>query len=276
MKLAVITGCDSGIGKSLVPLFIEAGYRAIISFLEHNPFKAYPDIISQKLDLCNVAEIDDFVSLIKHMEHQGNSLDYVVNNAGIALGGPMENLPIPIYRKVMEVNFFGLITLTQKILPGLIKSRGRLVINGSMAGRIALPFLSPYTASKFAIEGWCDSIRRELNPFGIKTILVEPGGIATPIWEKALEQDSSFVDRTYAKSIEAFREKFIRSGTRGMDTDKAAAMIFRYITRRRPKHRYIIAGNRLLSYLETLLPGKILDVFLMKIFSMNYGSTNRR
>lgn len=276
MNLAVITGCDSGIGKSLVPLFIDAGYMVILSFLEHNPFETQPGVISQKLDLRNAEEIISFASLINQMEKDGNRLKYVINNAGIALGGPFENLPISIYRQVMEVNVFGMIMLTQKILPGLIKNRGRLVINGSMAGRIALPFLSPYTASKFAIEGWSDSIRRELNPFGIRTILIEPGGIATPIWHKSLEQDSSFVDRKYRKSIEAFRNRFIMSGARGMDPGRAAAMIFRYITRKRPKHRYIIAGNRIVSYLETLIPGKVLDIFVAKMFSMNYGSNDTR
>lgn len=276
MKLVVITGCDSGIGKSLVPLFKEAGYRVIISFLEHNPFQTQRDIISQKLDLRHEEEITSFTTLINRLGDDGNSLDYVINNAGIALGGPLENIPISIYRQVMEINFFGLITLTQRILPNLIKSRGRLVINGSMAGRIALPFLSPYTASKYALEGWCDSIRRELNPFGIRTILLEPGGIATPIWNKALDQDSSFINKKYFDSIETFREKFIKSGSRGMDPDRAAAMIFKCITSKRPRSRYIIAGNRMLSYLETLIPGKVLDMFVSKMFSMNYGNPDMR
>ncbi|MBN1498215.1 MAG: SDR family NAD(P)-dependent oxidoreductase [Spirochaetes bacterium] len=270
MKLAVITGCDSGIGKSLVPRFIKTGYKVILSYLDHNPFKEHPDIISSKLDLRSSEDIDSFATLVNTLVNKGNRLEYVINNAGIALGGPFENLPISIYRQVMEVNLFGMILLTQKLLPGLIRNRGRLIINGSMAGRIALPFLSPYTASKFAIEGWCDSIRRELNPLGITTILIEPGGIATPIWNKALEQDSSFIDKKYSESINAFRNKFIRAGAMGMDTEKATAHIFKQITCRRPQNRYIIASSRMLSYLETLIPGRILDRIVAKMFSMKY------
>jgi NAD(P)-dependent dehydrogenase (short-subunit alcohol dehydrogenase family) len=276
MKLAVITGCDSGIGKSLVPLFLNAGYRPIISYLEQNPFHDRPDIISRKLDLRNEGEIESFAGMVNRLCGEGSSLDYLINNAGVAMGGPFENLPMTVYREVMNVNFFGLIRLSQKILPGLIRNRGRLVINGSMAGRIALPFLSPYTASKFALEGWCDSIRRELNPLGVRTILLEPGGIATPIWIKALEQDSSFADKKYAGSLGAFREKFIRAGTMGMDTDRAAALIFRLITRRRPKQRYIIAGSRMLSFLETLIPDRLMDAFVVKMFSMDYESEGNR
>jgi len=274
MKLAVITGCDSGIGKSLVPRFLKTGYKMVLSYLEHNPFKEHPDIVSFKLDLRSSEEINSFADLINNHVTGDNRLEYFINNAGIALGGPFENLPISIYRQVMEVNFFGMILLTQKILPGLIRSRGRLIINGSMAGRIALPFLSPYTASKFAIEGWCDSIRRELNPLGITTILLEPGGIATPIWDKALEQDSSFIDKKYSESINAFRNTFIRAGAMGMNTEKAAALIFKLITCKRPRNRYIIASSRMLSHLETLIPGRILDRIVAKMFSMKYQGTS--
>ena len=186
------------------------------------------------------------------------------------MGGPFENIPLEIFRSVFDINFFGLISITQRIIPPLIKSRGRLVINGSMAGRVALPFLSPYVSTKYALEGWCDSVRRELNPLGVKTILLEPGGIATPIWTKALAQDYSFADKKYGESLEIFKKNFIASGARGMDTDKAADQIFRVITASRPKTRYIIAQNRIVSYLETLIPDRALDLIVMKMFSMRY------
>ena len=271
MKLAAITGCDSGIGKSLAGIFADAGYTVIISYLETNPFAGRSNIIAHKLDLRDSASINSFATLVNRYCSEGHCLEYFINNAGIALGGPFENLPMEIYRSVMEINFMGLVALTQNILSCLIRSRGRLVINGSMAGRIALPFLSPYTASKFALEGWCDSVRRELNPLGVRTILLETAGVATPIWNKALNQDSSFADQKYAASLRNFREKFIAGGTRGMATDKAAAQIYRAITKKRPRARYIIAGNRLLSWAETLIPASLLDRLAIKMFSMHYG-----
>ncbi len=271
MKLAAITGCDSGIGKALAGVFANAGYTVIASYLEQNPFAGESNIITQRLDLRDEASINSFATLANRYCSEGHRLEYFINNAGVALGGPFENLPTGIYRDVMEINFFGMVILTQKVVHCLIKSRGRLVVNGSLAGRIALPFLSPYTASKFALEGWCDSVRRELNPFGIRTILLEPAGVATPIWNRALNQDSSFADAQYSASLRAFREKFIAGGTRGMNTDRAARQIYRFITRKNPRERYIIAGNRLLSRLETLVPNRLLDRLVISMFAMHYG-----
>jgi short-subunit dehydrogenase len=270
MKLAAITGCDSGIGSSLCRIFARSGYTVIISYLEKNPFKSDASVIARGLDLRDEDQITSFGNLIKEYCDRGYNLEYFINNAGVAMGGPFENIPLEIFRSVFDINFFGLISITQKIIPCLIKSQGRLVINGSMAGRIALPFLTPYVSTKYALEGWCDSVRRELNPLGVKTILLEPGGIATPIWTKALAQDYSFADKKYSESLEKFKENFIASGARGMDTDKAADQIFRCITANRPKARYIIAQNRIISYLETLIPDRALDLIVMKMFSMRY------
>jgi NAD(P)-dependent dehydrogenase (short-subunit alcohol dehydrogenase family) len=272
MKMVVITGCDTGIGKSLAGIFLEKGYHVIISYLDENPFKGKDRVEAQKLDLRSSDEIESFARFTREFSDKGFTLDYMVNNAGIALGGPFENVPMDIFRQVWEVNFFGLISLTQKILPSLLKHRGRLVINGSLAGKVALPFLSPYTSAKFALEGFCDSVRRELNPLGIRTILLEPGGIATPIWNKAKEQDSSFIDLKYEKSMRVFTENFIEGGNRGMETEKAARQIYRVISKRNPRPRYIIAKNRLISYLETLLPDRLLDRLVVRLFSMDYGS----
>jgi NAD(P)-dependent dehydrogenase (short-subunit alcohol dehydrogenase family) len=275
MKAAAITGCDSGIGASLARIFADKGYRVVISYLQRNPFEGNPNVIAGRLDLRDEGQIISFAALVEKYCGGENSLDYFINNAGVALGGPFENIPLDVYREVLEINFFGLVSITRKIIPRLIKSRGRLVVNGSMAGRIALPFLSPYTASKFALEGWCDSIRRELNPFGIKTILLEPGGIATPIWNKALEQDASFADKKYGASLQKFRENFIMAGNTGMNTDAAADQIFRFITRKKPATRYIIANSRILSFLETLIPDSLLDALVVKMFSMYYGDTKK-
>ena len=140
-----------------------------------------------------------------------------------------------------------------------------------MAGRIALPFLSPYVSTKFALEGFSDSLRRELLPFGIKTVLIEPGGIATPIWNKSKKQDTSFVDNKYKKSLNVFKEIFIESGNSGMDVDKATEYILKIINKKNPKDRYIVAENRFTTFLPLLIPRKIIDKLLLKNFKMDYG-----
>ena len=136
-KLAAITGCDSGIGASLCKIFSSNGYKVIISYLGQNPFQTDARVVARRLDLQNEKQIISFAKLIRDHCDKGYRLDYFINNAGVAMGGPFENIPLEIFRKVYEVNFFGLISITQKILPCLVSSKGRLVVNGSLAGRIA-------------------------------------------------------------------------------------------------------------------------------------------
>ncbi len=271
-KLAIITGCDSGIGFGLCKLMALNGFSVAASYLEHDPFPSKKNIFSCKMDIRKEKEIDNFTVFVKEYCNNGYSLDCLINNAGVALGGPIENLPMKIFRENFEVNFFGLVSLTKKLIPLLIQSSGRILIIGSMAGRIALPFLSPYVSTKFALEGFSDSLRRELLPFGIKTVLIEPGGIATPIWNKSKKQDKSFVDKKYEKSLNIFIEKFIESGNSGMDVEKAAKHILKIINKKNPKGRYIVAENRFTTFLPLLIPRRILDKLFLKNFKMDYGN----
>ena len=250
---------------------INNGYYVAISYLEKNPFIKKPNVFAHKMDLHKEKEIKSFVSFIKKLCKQGYLLECLINNAGIAKGGPIENLPMKIFREVFEVNFFGLVSLTQNLIPDLIKTRGKIIIVGSMAGRIALPFLSPYVSTKFALEGFSDSLRRELTPFGIQTVLLEPGGIATPIWKKAKKQDASFVDKKYLKSLKEYEKKFIEPNNFSMNPDKAAAQILKIIVKKNPKPRYIIADNRFITYLPILIPTRLFDKLVNKLYSMDYG-----
>ncbi len=271
VKIAVITGCDSGIGKNLCRIIARKGYRVIISYLEKNPFPGEPGITGIKLDLRKEKEIAGFAEAVKNELSGEMELTFLINNAGVALGGPVENIPLGLYREVFEINFFGLISLTQKLIPEVINSGGRIINIGSMAGRVPLPFLSPYASAKSALRGFTGSLRRELLPHGIKTILIEPTAIATPIWNKALEQDDSFVSDKYSESIEMFRKNFVKEGNKGMDTEKAVKEIYRIINKRNPSSSYILSENIFSSYLQLLIPDKILDRLLIKLFSMYYG-----
>ncbi len=270
-NLAVITGCDSGIGKSLAEVFLQNGYSVLISYLQDNPFPPGRQLYTEQLDITDENSIIKFHKTLLGVLKKGLKLTYLINNAGIAMGGPVENLPVKIFRQVFEVNFFGLISLTQKEIPRLIKDRGRIIIVGSMAGKIAMPFLSPYSASKFALEGLSDSLRRELLPFGVKVVLLEPGGIATPIWSKAKKQDTSFIGERYLHSMKIFEEKFIDPNLKAMPPNKAAVKIFRIIGKKHLKSRYLIAENKVAAYLPLLIPVKLFDSLVLKLFDMNYG-----
>lgn len=271
-KLAVITGCDSGIGKTLAEILVKNGYYVLISYLIENPFPKEPNIFAYKLDIKIEDEIKNFALAVKQYCKQDYELEYFINNAGIAKGGSIEDIPLKVFREVFEINYFGLVSLTQKIIPDIIQSKGKIVIVGSLAGKVALPFLAPYVSTKFALEGFTDSLRRELIPFGIKTILIEPGAIATPIWNNAKKQDVSFVSKKYLKSLNKFEQNFIEAGNAGMSVDKAAEQIFKILKKKNPKPRYIIAEKNIANYLPLFIPVELFDWLVIKLFSMDYGN----
>ena len=270
--LIVVTGCDSGIGRNLAEVLIERGYMVAISYLQESPFPEMPNVYARKMDIRIPAEVEEFCSFIKDLCQNGLTLRALVSNAGVAMGGPVENLPMSIYRESFEINFFGAVRIIQALIPDLIGSQGTIIVNGSNAGRIALPFLSPYVSTKYALEGFCDSLRRELNPLGVKTVLLEPASVATPIWNKAKQQDISFIDKKYLNSYINGREKFVAGGNQGMDSKAAALMIADIISLKKPKARYIISKNKLISVILQSLPSWMVDKAVPKIYKMDYGS----
>ena len=269
--LVVITGCDSGIGLSLAGLLHRRGYTVAVSYLESNPFDGVSGVHACRMDLRVPADVEAFIAFVKRLCDSGHSLAAVVNNAGVALGGPIEDLPMSLVREVFEINFFGAVRIIQAFIPEVIASRGRIVVVGSLAGRVALPFLSPYASSKFAVEGFCDSLRRELNPFGVRTILIEPAAVATPIWNTAKSQDISFVSEKYLESLHLFETGFVETGNQGMPADEAGRIIADTLTARHPRPRYLVAGDRGRSSIVPHLPSWIIDAFVTRWFKMDYG-----
>jgi short-subunit dehydrogenase len=152
----------------------------------------------------------------------------------------------------------------------LIKSKGKIINIGSLAGRIAPPFSAPYSSSKFALEGLTDTLRREMNPFGIKTIIFEPSAIATPIWNKIRDENYSFVDKKYEKTKNLFLKNFVEGGNNGLSPDIAATKIFKILIKKNNKVRYIISKNILFEIIKILIPAKIMDFLIRKLFKMDY------
>ena len=270
-RVVAVTGCDSGIGKSLASLLAGKGYRVVASHLGTDPLREDSGIVSVQCDLRKEADIRRFAAAVKAEAKKCGGLYALVHNAGIAKGGPVEDTPLKTVREVMEVNYFGIVSLTQKLIPPMRRSKGRIVIHGSMAGRIALPFLSPYAASKFALEGFADSLRRELSPFGVQTALLEIAGVATPIWNKAKRMKLADFSPVYRRSLRLFLENFVEAGNRGLDREIAARRIVRIIEKKRMKPRYIIAQSTILSRLEMLIPDRLFDRLCVKLFGMDYG-----
>lgn len=269
--LIVITGCDTGIGNELAKTLIRTGYAVALSYMRKAPFKERQGIYQKKMDLRNPEEIEEFRLFVEDILKTDMMLKAVVSNAGIAMGGPVENLPLSVYRDCFEVNFFGTVQIVKAFIPEIIHSRGRIIIVGSNAGKVAAPFLSPYASSKYAIEGFTDSLRRELKPFGVSTILLEPASVQTPIWNNAKMQDYSFVDEKYRKSFLTGLNQLVDGGNAGMKLKPAACQIAEIMFLENPKARYIISKNKCVTRLMQALPDFVLDRVILKFFHMKYG-----
>jgi NAD(P)-dependent dehydrogenase (short-subunit alcohol dehydrogenase family) len=194
-------------------------------------------------------------------------LDAVVNNAGVAVAGPLEAVPPAELRHQLEVNVVGQAAVTQAVLPRLRESRGRIVFVSSVSGRVATPMFAPYNASKFALEGMADSLRMELAPWGIRVVLIEPAQTDTDLWRKAEDTFEETVAamsphhrELYAKHLEGARKSIPRAARMAAPVDGVAKTIEKALTTSRPRARYVVGGNaRAQATLAALTPTSVLD-----------------
>jgi NAD(P)-dependent dehydrogenase (short-subunit alcohol dehydrogenase family) len=197
--------------------------------------------------------------------HQG-----LVNNAGNAVAGPLELIGLDELRAQLEVNVVGLVAVTQALLPLLRTGHGRIVNVGSIGGRIALPLAGPYAASKFAVEAITDSLRRELRPWGIQVAVVEPGAVATPIWDKgdaAAEQQIAAASpegrALYGPAMDAMRRVAMNEGRNGVAPEQIAKHIHHALTAARPRTRYLIgAGTKARVLAQRVLGDRRFDALI--------------
>ncbi len=266
-SLILITGCDTGIGKALVERYLEAGHSVVATYLDLSNHTRKENVYPLQVDQTKESDIQLIGSFLEEKCFEKFELSTAILNAGVAHIGPVEDLPFDRYRNEMEINFFGTVKITQLIIPYLRDSRGKVAIHSSLAGKVALPFFSPYTASKFALEGFSQSLRGELQPFGIKVIVLNTGAIATPIWNKGKAQDMNFVSGLYKRNITLILDKMILNGNNGITADTASRMIFKVISKRNPPLNCHITGTPIIDKLTTLLPLRLTDWIISKMFS---------
>jgi NAD(P)-dependent dehydrogenase (short-subunit alcohol dehydrogenase family) len=202
----------------------------------------------------------------------GSGLDGLVNNAGIAVVGPLEFLPLDEFRRQVEVNLTGALAVTQTFLPLLRKSSGRIVFVSSISGRVASPLLGPYAISKFAMEALADTLRRELYPWELKVAVIQPGRIETPIWEKSLSAAEELaarmpdeVDALYGSDLEQRRLNAlpVEGAPRGAPVEAVSRAIEHALVSPRPKTRYLVGRDARLGALAArFLPDAWLDRLL--------------
>ncbi len=185
----VITGASTGIGRECALYFDRLGYRVFAGVRKASDGEALAKAASPRLTpvIIDVTDARTITEAAAQVEQALGDVPLVglVNNAGIGIGGPVEFLQASELRRQMEVNLIGPVAVTQAFMPMLRRSRGRIVVISSIGGKVATPLLGPYCASKFALEGLCDSMRAELKPFGISVSIVEPGGVKTAMVDKA-------------------------------------------------------------------------------------------
>lgn len=271
MPAVLVTGASSGIGEACALHLDGLGHRVFAGVRraadgDRLQAGASDRLHPVHLDVTDQASIDDAVAVVA--AHLGTMrFAGLVNNAGIAVGGPIEYLPIADWRHQLEVNVIGQVAVTKAFLPLLREGQGRIVFIGSIGGRNASPMLGPYSASKFALEAVADSLRQELHEWGLEVALVEPGAVRTPIWEKGrglasqLERSlpSEAVER-YARFIEITKRGIEFQEGHGVAPEVVARAVEHALDSRRPRTRYVVGNDAKLQALAArLLPDRVRD-----------------
>jgi len=272
----VITGGSTGIGQACAHYLDSLGFHVFagvrrVSDGEAAKRESSGRITPLLLNVTDAASIGSAAETVAATVGDAG-LSGLVNNAGIVVAGPLEFLPLDEIRKQFEVNMFGQIAVTQAFLPLLRKSRGRIVNMGSISGRVAAPFIGPYAASKFALEAFTDSLRVELQPWDIKVSIIEPGDVATPIWEKSMEAAEAVAKNypqeafsLYGSAFSAIRKEAKNGANTGISPSVIARLVAHALTAKRPKTRYLAGkGVRLKVFLKKILPDRVFDRLIIR------------
>ena len=266
----VVTGASTGIGRACVELLVRDGAHVWATVRsdrdEESLRRDHGDALSVlRLD---VTDADSIAAAGQRVTAAG-PLNGLVNNAGVALPAPLEHIPIDLFRRQIEVNLTGQLAVTQALLPALRQAReqgasARIVMIGSIGGRVAMPMLGPYHASKFGLVGLADTLRAELAPSGIRVILIEPGAIATPIWDKGSEAGDDLIAQAppgalerYSGQIEDARKNAARSARRGLPPARAAAAVIKALTAPNPRPRYLVGPDAHAGAVVAQLPHRL-------------------
>lgn len=249
----VVTGASSGIGRATALRLDERGYEVFAGIRKKVDGEALVEaakngnITPVTLDVTKPRSISAARQKVQKAVGKAG-LAGLVNNAGVANAGPVEHMPIAEFQKVVDVNLTGQVSVTQEFLPLIRRATGTIVFITSIGGLVASPFMAPYAAAKFGLEGVADSLRREVKPWGIKVAIVEPGSIATPIWEKGSDAYEGIkfppeAKRLYGKQMDAMQETIAETAERGIAPEKVAKVIERAIRSKKPKIRYLVGTD---------------------------------
>ncbi len=271
MKSVVITGVSTGIGWATAKVLIQKGFRVFGSVRKREDSERLSKefgngFIPLLFDVRDEPGVQA-AALQVQGELQGVTLFGLFNNAGIAVPAALIHQPTDDFRYQLEVNLVGVLIVTKAFVPLLGSDRslhgkpGRIINVSSVGGKAGPPFLGAYAASKHGLEGFSESLRRELILYGIDVIIIGPGVVATPIWDKAEKVDiPTSAGTDYAEAASRAKEYMIRAGRLGYPPEKVGEVIFCALTTSRPRIRYaVVSGSFLRRTIQALLPRRALD-----------------
>jgi len=281
MKNILITGTSSGIGKAAAKLFTEKGYRVFGTIRKEEEGRLLKTELGDNfapivMDVTSKESVKTAASRVESLIHK-TGLRALINNAGIAVTGPLMHVSIENLRYQFEVNVIGLMEVTQAFLPLLgaqeypLFKPGKIINVSSAVGKVAFPFIGPYVGSKHAVEGISNSLRKELRLYGIDVVLVGPGAVNTPIWDKDSATDlSAFENTHYLESGQKFQKGFVEMGKNGHAPEKIGKLFLKIVEKKKPKTRYAVLAHPIKEwYLPRMLPTRMFDNMLGKQLGLN-------
>ncbi len=285
MRAVLVTGVSTGIGKAIAEELLNNDFFVIGSVRKEEDAKYFSENYEENFksvifDVTNKKEIENAKKDVeKILSDNGSYLCSIVNNAGIALGGPVRYLDVDVFRKQFEVNFFGLIEVTKCFLDMLIdnnkyKMKNKIINIGSISGKRSYPFVGPYTSSKHALEGFSDALRRELLIHDLDVVLIQPGPIRTPIWDKAPAiEDNPFLKTEYEIPLRKFFKGYIQLGINGLNPKVIGERVVKVLMTNKPKSRYVITPQKIKNY---LMPGFLPDRWVDRLTGKMLGLIKKK
>jgi len=276
MKSVVVTGASTGIGLGVVKVLIQNGYRVFGSVRKQadaERLKAeFGDAFTPLIfDVTDEAAVHAAAGQVRRALGS-ETLFGLVNNAGVATPAPIMHQPIADFRSQMEINLVGQLIVSQAFIPLLGADRtlhgkpGRIINMSSVSGKRGSPFVGAYVASKHALEGLSETMRIELMLYGIDVIIVGPGAVATPIWDKAEQVDlTPYQNSDYLEAAVKLQKFLVEDGRKGYPPEKVGEVVLRALTAARPRVRYAVVPNALKNWIiPSLLPKRLMDFILAK------------
>jgi NAD(P)-dependent dehydrogenase (short-subunit alcohol dehydrogenase family) len=269
MRSVLVTGASTGIGRATALRLDGSGWKVFAGVRREEDAEALRGKASERLTpvTLDVTDAEQIAAAAERVARESDGgLEGLVNNAGVAIPGPLETVPIDDLRHQLEVNLVAYVAVTQAMLEQVRRAEGRVVFLSSIGGRIAFPFGGPYHASKFATEAIGDVFRQELRPWGLRVSIIEPGSIDTPIWERGqrkaeeIEAKSPRTNLLYGAALDKFRKVIEDTAERGIPPEKVARAISHALESRRPKSRYLVGLDaKVQARLQPLIPAAVFD-----------------